>query len=154
MSGCDQHKDELSFFTDQEWKWRDKDNRIQIGTSRDGNLALRKVNLEDQSIIEITGSSQKLLVVKVIFVTNCRPGYEIETKERDHLGRPETLSCHRDGTHLLTVALFFDFDIRKHGIYRKYYEGFRLDEDLRDWDFTPIDRDWALSTAKPEQLWK
>lgn len=138
---------DLSFMTNQEWSWLDKDKRIQSRFDEDEQRPiLRKVYRQEKYVVYVGKDDNYSPKAMVVFDTQCKPNSVIETDSLYSDGKPKMLHCTPEGDRLYYAVSWEgkDTDI----YWQDNLGGFVVDEDLAEWDLSVVDKYITLLKAK------
>tara|TARA_B100000953_G_C17971854_1_gene406355 strand:- start:76 stop:618 length:543 start_codon:yes stop_codon:yes gene_type:complete len=139
---------ELQYFTETEWEWHDKYNRIQIAKKKPSKF-LRKVSIDKDYIIYAKKNEDYTLSAIVVFPTSCTPNTTIKTLKRFPDNSAKELKCNSAGDALWHSVWW---DQRTVTRWSDNLGGFSFHADFVQWDFSELDRQITLGKQVSENV--
>jgi TM2 domain-containing membrane protein YozV len=140
---------ELNYFVSKgkHWDWHNKKYHVQIAKNQNGTSVLRKVNFDKNYIIYVI-KEQSSGIYKILteYIIDCKPKTIIGTGWIDESsGKEEVLLCSEDGT-----SLYYEYYLSSMPplFSEVVLSGFENKEDLHNWDFALLEREYLLKQAK------
>lgn len=131
---------ELGYFTENEWEWHDKYNRIQIAKERPSKY-LRKVSIDEEYIVYAKKNEDYTLSTLVVFPTTCSPNTTIETRQRFPDNSAKKLKCNSTGDALLHSVRWEEGTVTT---WSDNLGGFSFRANFALWDFSELDKQITL----------
>lgn len=141
-----------------EWVWHQEWKEIQVAMDDGKPLyrSLRKVNVSNQSAVYARIEDNGDLMASAVFKVDCEVGSKVETSVTYSDGKPAILHCVELSAKETGLMALVMWDVK--GQARPYdiqwttnYDGFSVNVDFDDWDFTKLIQENTLGKAKPSQ---